>query len=140
MVATWGLALAVMAVATYYDLRWRVIPNWLIVVYLLLTLPIVLLSGGLWLHLGAAVLVFVALALLANLVGGIGGGDVKLIAATILLLGPLLGIWVWVLSLTLACLGGLVLICTGRRPRVVRLPMAPYFLLGTILSIFIFPR
>ena len=140
MVATWGLALAVMAVATYYDLRWRVIPNWLIVTYLLLALPIVVLSGGLWLHLGSAVLVFVALALLANVVGGIGGGDVKLIAGIILLFGPLLGIWVWMSSLALSCLGGLVLICTGRHPRVVRLPMAPYFLLGTILSIFIFPR
>ncbi len=140
MVATWGLALAVMAVATYYDLRWRVIPNWLIVAYILLSTPIVVLSGGLWLHLAAAVVVFVVLAVLANLTGGIGGGDVKLIAATILLLGPLLGIWVWMLGLALSCVGGLVLICTGRRPKLVRLPMAPYLLLGAVLSVFISPR
>jgi prepilin peptidase CpaA len=83
------VAVALVALAAYSDLRWRKIPN-------CLTLPAIALGFGLnflgnsWNGLLAAGLGFaigIGLFILPWILGGIGGGDVKLLGA----LGALLG-------------------------------------------------
>jgi prepilin peptidase CpaA len=88
--ATTGLAIIVVCIAAYFDIRWRRIPNWL-------TIPAIV--SGLMLH----SICFGWDGLLASFLGGlagfgflfiffvfhlIGGGDVKLLTA----IGALLGI------------------------------------------------
>ena len=80
---------AALGCSIYYDLRFRIIPNWLIVLSSSAAVVIHLVSGfGILLH---AVWVAILLALplvLGFQKGQIGGGDVKLVAAVALILGP----------------------------------------------------
>jgi prepilin peptidase CpaA len=80
-----GLLALLLLAACWFDLRSRTIPNQLNSAVALLAIPFWWASGlGLWpdaaLQLGVAALVF-ALFALAFAMGGMGGGDVKLVAA-----------------------------------------------------------
>ena len=85
-----ALAAAVCGVvAAITDFRSRRIPNWLTGTAMVAGLTLHLLAGG-WRELGSscsALLICGAVFLLFNLAGGMGGGDVKLIAAEGCLLG-----------------------------------------------------
>lgn len=76
-----GLLIGCMIIAVYCDLRWRRIPNWVIVSGLLTGLFLQVLSGG-----GTAVgealqglAVGLALLFIPFVLGGMGAGDVKLL-------------------------------------------------------------
>ena len=108
------LAIAVAAVvcsliATVTDLRSRRIPNWLTFAAIIIGLALHLCAGG-WSDLGRSISAFLlcgAVFLLFNLAGGMGAGDVKLIAAEGCLLGlPNAGV---LLACTAICGGILAL-------------------------------
>jgi prepilin peptidase CpaA len=80
-----GILAALLLAAAWIDLRSRTIPNGLNLAIALLAVPFWWATGlGLWpdaaLHVGVAAAVFATFALLFAL-GGMGGGDVKLIGA-----------------------------------------------------------
>lgn len=109
-VFAWWPTLAVLAIATFTDLRSRRIPNWLVLPFLIAGLVV---SGWLygWSGLGHSAggmalggLLFGILALM----GGMGMGDVKLCAA--------IGAWLWPQQLILALVltgvaGGIMALC-----------------------------
>lgn len=100
----YGLALVTALLAAYFDCRWRIIPNWLVLSALVLGLV-----GNLWLRGGRGVALAVGGLLLATMVyfplyllKGFGAGDVKLMMA----LGTVLGPRPWVLLLLFTALFG----------------------------------
>jgi len=85
------VAIALAIVATVYDLRSRVIPNW--IAASLLACSVLCIVTGLtevtWTGLFLGAVLALALALPLYTLGGFGGGDVKLIVAVGAALGPL---------------------------------------------------
>ena len=92
----WWPTLAVLAIATFTDLRSRRIPNWLVFPFLLAGLLVSTWIAG-WHGLGQSLLGMLiggfTYGLLA-MMGGMGMGDVKLCAA--------IGAWIWWQQLVLA--------------------------------------
>lgn len=106
-----GMALLLLAVVAVWDLRCRLIPNWVVVGLALLFLVPALVAGQ-WLSVlgGSAVaaVVFLIGVVLFHF-GLIGGGDVKLTAALALWAGPA-GVLKFLLLTSLAG-GGVSLLC-----------------------------
>lgn len=102
----YGVALTTALIAAYHDIRWRKIPNWLVLAGLAAGL-----IGNLWLRglpglalgLGGFVLASIIYFPL-YLLKGIGAGDVKLMAA----LGMIVGPRQWVLLFLFAALLGMI--------------------------------
>lgn len=113
-----GLALA----ASWFDLRERRVPNWLTVsglaVALFLRAPGGLGEVGLGLA-GAAICFAVALPFF--LVGGLGGGDVKLLTAVGAFLGP---VQIWMALFVMAMAGGLMALVVIVKNGAIRQTMA----------------
>jgi prepilin peptidase CpaA len=89
---TMGLALAATALLVYaalHDLAVRTVPNWLSALLLLIGLCVRLQDHSLMMGLVIAGATFLVLFIIW-LLGGMGGGDVKLWAATALLIPPLM--------------------------------------------------
>jgi len=89
---TMGLALAATALLVYaalHDLAVRTVPNWLSALLLLIGLCVRLQDHSLIMGLVIAGATFLVLFIIW-LLGGMGGGDVKLWAATALLIPPLM--------------------------------------------------
>lgn len=128
LVATGALALAG---ASYFDLRTRHVPNWLVAAYGLAALAeTVFLVGGLPARLLIGAVVFAVLAL-AFSTGGIGGADVKLCAITAFLFGPLAGTAVLASGFAVAVAFGVSQAVFRRRPFMgLTLPFAPCLLAG----------
>ena len=85
---TVGLALAACLAASYYDVRWRRIPNWLTALTAVTAIVVHAFFG--WASLGLTLAVMAVLTLAGAFVysrGGIGGGDIKLAVAASGLLG-----------------------------------------------------
>jgi prepilin peptidase CpaA len=109
----------VVITAAIFDLRWRRVPNWLTVSGVLLGVvlnTLLLPSQGLLSSLegvGSALLIYVPLYLLR----GMGGGDVKLMAAVGAIAGP--GNWLRIFFLTLifGAVAAIILIFVKRRVR-----------------------
>jgi prepilin peptidase CpaA len=138
----WWPTLAVLAVATFTDLRSRRIPNWLVLPFLVAGLVV-----PAWLHgwhgfgqslegfgLGAAV--FGVL----SWIGGMGMGDVKLVAAIGAWIGPQQLLFAMVIT---AMAGGLIALAVaivgGFRGDVWKsrkIPYAPAIAIGTLVSFF----
>lgn len=118
-----SIALVVLALAaSWFDIRERRVPNWLtlggLAAGLALRVP-----GGLeevGFGLAGAGLCFL-LALPFFLIGGLGGGDVKLLAAVGAFLGP---VQIWTALFVMAMLGGAMAIISILRHGAVRQTMA----------------
>jgi prepilin peptidase CpaA len=132
---TWAaLLLGVWAVVE--DLRRRTVPNWLAAAGLAAGLGLQAASGGvrglLMAGLGAAAGFTVLLPF--HLLGGMGGGDVKLMAAFGALLGPA---GVLLAALLATMLGGVwAAVAWLCRPRTAAIPFAPAIVLGAWASWF----
>jgi len=90
IVATCALLIPLAAVITYYDVRYRRIPNLFVLATLLSGLTLNAFFGG-WAGLGASVAgcaLALGLMLLLHVLGAMGAGDVKLFAA----IGSVLGV------------------------------------------------
>lgn len=88
-IGLWAIAIVLLVAAARFDLRERIIPNRLVALIAATGLLLRLLSRPewIWISLLAAVAVFVGLGFLAHF-RLIGGGDVKLISAVMLLVPP----------------------------------------------------
>jgi prepilin peptidase CpaA len=112
----WWPSVAVLAVATFTDLRTRRIPNWLVLPFLVLGIAVSCIMGG-WHGLQQSVFGFAAGAFVFGLLyaaGGMGMGDVKLFAGV--------GAWVGPSQLLVALLftsiiGGIMALCWAVRGR-----------------------
>ena len=87
VITTCGIATTTLLLAGVHDLAFRTVPNWMPVVLLLPGIFLRLMSGTLMLGLLAGLLVFLAGAFCWRR-GWLGGGDVKLLAATAVLVPP----------------------------------------------------
>jgi len=108
----------------YYDLKTRTIPN--IVHILILILSLIAIKP-----MGAIVgFFFIPLPyfIVAYATGGIGGGDIKLMASC----GAFLGLIDGILALVITSI--LILICNIKRTKGESFPMGPYIGLGCFLS------
>jgi prepilin peptidase CpaA len=87
--ALWGIALAALVAGAYADLRDRIIPNELVCLVAVsgLALGLVVRPGQIHISLLAAICLLFALGALAHF-HVMGGGDVKLISATALVIPP----------------------------------------------------
>jgi len=129
-----AIALALGIAATVEDLRRRTLPNWLTVSGLAAGLVLSTRDGwhGLWPAAAGAAAGFAILLPLFWL-RGLGGGDIKLMAAFGALLGPA-GV------LTAACFASLfgaalAAVAVAVRPRAAAIPYAPAIALGALLSL-----
>ena len=129
------LLVAALLAAAACDLRWRIIPNECVA---LVAVAWLLVCGagpcvGLRLLWGAegAVVVLVVLLLASRASGalghgaGIGGGDVKLLAASSLWVGPLWGLALVGVSCVLGLLGRLACMPFRKAPASPGIPLAP---------------
>jgi prepilin peptidase CpaA len=164
----WWPTLVVMTVATVTDLRYRKIPNWLVFPFMGLGLVVACWAHS-WHGLGQSLEGFglgVLIYGLLFMMGGMGMGDVKLVAAV--------GIWVGPMQLLTAMIitglaGGVIALCMGiaggylkdslkgtvrlisgfkenglrphpelslERPGAHKMPYAPAIAIGTLLSFF----
>ncbi len=83
----WVLLVPVAAAGSYFDLRYRRIPNWLTAAGVVAGLAVNAAGGRLWPAVGGMLAGFVVL-LVPYLFGGLGAGDVKLLTAFGAILGP----------------------------------------------------
>jgi prepilin peptidase CpaA len=138
----WWPTVVVLAVATFTDLRSRRIPNWLVLPFMLAGLIV---PG--WLHgwhgfsqsvegFGLGALVYGIL----SWIGGMGMGDVKLVAAIGAWIGPQQLIFAMVLT---AMAGGLIALGAavygkfrGDVWKSRKIPYAPAIAVGTLISFF----
>ena len=104
------LIFCLLATALFYDLRWRRVPNWLVLLSIFLGLILSVVSQsvpGVWFSFCGA-LVALVFFMPPYFLGWLGAGDVKLFCALGILLGP----WSTVLAaLYTSVAGGLVVIC-----------------------------
>ena len=138
----WWPTIAVLAVATFTDLRSRRIPNWLVLPFMAAGLVVPALLAG-WHGLGQSLEGFGLGALIYGflaVIGGMGMGDVKLVAA--------IGAWVGPKQLLFAILitamaGGLMAVgwaiygkFAGDVWKSRKIPYAPAIAIGTLISFF----
>ncbi|ADQ45569.1 peptidase A24A prepilin type IV [Caldicellulosiruptor kronotskyensis 2002] len=130
------LAVAITAIASYYDIKTRQIPDWIWALTVVLAIAIWqknLLKNG---NLMVAALIFICLFLLAYY-KLLGGGDLKLISALALLVGG---------SITAAIAAGTLLqlgfaywrmLRTGENMWRQQLPLMPFVLFGLVAVVII---
>jgi prepilin peptidase CpaA len=138
----WWPTLVVLAVATFMDLRSRRIPNWLVLPFMLAGLVVPGLLLG-WYGLGQSMEGFglgAAVFGILSWIGGMGMGDVKLVAAIGAWIGPQQLMFAIVLT---AMAGGLIALgsaIAGKFRGDVwmsrKIPYAPAIAIGTLLSFF----
>jgi len=128
------LAVALGLAASVEDLRRRTLPNWLTAAGLAAGLALAAHHGwyGLWAAAAGAAVGF-AILLPLCLMRGMGGGDVKLMAAFGSFLGP---VGVLVAAALASLLGAMAAVAVLMvRPRTAAIPYAPAIALGAVLSL-----
>jgi len=139
------LAAVFAGIATVYDIKSRQIPNklilcmlgtWVLIVLIILLADInrvvaVLINSGLGLLSGGVI--FMLVYLISQ--KGLGGGDVKFMAAAGLYLGLSSTMQSIFYGTLLAAITGVVLILLKKLKRKDKMPLAPFLLAGIIISI-----
>lgn len=120
------MILLVLIIAAYTDLKQRIIPNYLVVILLILGLGQHFINGT-WL-IGLLGIVVGSFTLILLHTGVMGAGDTKLIISLGFLLGPMVILLVWFAFLWAAAVLVWYYLKDGRKK--VLLPLAPYILAG----------
>jgi len=141
------LAVLFAGVATVYDIKSRQIPNklilcmlgtWILIICIILISDInkviaTLIDSGFGLFLGGGI--FILVYLISR--KGLGGGDVKFMAAAGLYLGLSSTVSSIFYGTILAALTGIVLILLKKITRKDKMPLAPFLLIGIIITTFL---
>jgi prepilin signal peptidase PulO-like enzyme (type II secretory pathway) len=133
--------------AAYWDKQTGTIPNFFVLIGLsaglaleafFLLLGLRILSGRRYVF----ILVFWGMLFLFRVIsrGGIGYGDIKLLAVTALFFEPLILFLFLVLSFALAGGWSMVLLLTGRAKKGSKIPFAPFLLSGYWICGFLWPK
>jgi len=131
--------------AALFDIKRRIIPNilvlcmlgtWVLIITVLLLIDInkavsVLIDSGFGLLLGGGI--FISVYLVSR--KGLGGGDVKFMAAAGLYLGLSSTISAIFYGTVLAALFGIVLILLKKITRKDKMPLAPFLLVGIMITL-----
>jgi prepilin peptidase CpaA len=99
------------AIAAYTDIRYRRIPNWLVLTGIIVGFTWNALSGGMWpglLRAGEGLGLGFALLIPFYLIRALGAGDVKLLAAIGAIIGPGNVFWIFILTGIIGGIAGLV--------------------------------
>lgn len=115
--------------AAVIDLRKRIVPNWMVCLVALIS--IVPRDGPGLMGILAALPLFLA----GITIGGIGGGDVKLVGACGLVLGLYQTVIGLILALSLLILWHIVRTVTTGRKEKQAYPLVPFLLLGMFISV-----
>lgn len=131
------LLISLLHILVVSDLIYMLIPNRILLVFGILIFPIWLINSSVpwWDSILSAFFTFGILAVIAIISkGGIGGGDIKLLA----LLGFMVGFKMILLAFFLACFFGaiisLILLLFGIIRRKEPIPFAPFISLGTLIA------
>jgi prepilin peptidase CpaA len=138
----WWPTVVVLAVATFTDLRSRRIPNWLVLPFMAAGLVVPAWLMG-WHGFGQSMEGFglgAAVFGILSIVGGMGMGDVKLVAAIGAWIGPQqLGFAMLMTAMAGGLIALVVAIAGGFRGEVwksKKIPYAPAIAIGTLISFF----
>ncbi|MGG1880326.1 A24 family peptidase [Paenibacillus cisolokensis] len=125
----------ILGIATYTDLRWRIIPDWLTINALgcMLLIRLFISDQSHWHYFSGLFVASGVLYIAALLIpGSVGGGDIKLMAVVGVAIG-------WQESLLFLCLmftiAGVcaVFVMMITKNRKMKIPMAPFFLISQTL-------
>lgn len=134
--AVYAVACAILLAVSRADLERRVIPDRAVAVLMALGAVLAAFSRDMPFYdrlIGLAA-VSVPLLLAADFLGGLGGGDVKLMAACGLLLGWKLSILALLFGSVFASAAGLSLMLRHRATRKTEIPYGPFLGLGTVCA------
>jgi len=126
-----AITILVCSIAVVYDCKYRVIPDWLVLPYLVLGLVISLVQHG-FIVLAILIAGFLVCELLFRL-GIFGGGDLKLLLGLAAIEGLPFGIWVFYFSL-LASLPLFAFYIIKEKSRKVKVPYAVAILAGVFAA------
>lgn len=134
----WVILICFLIYFTYYDIKYRIISNKIIIACFFIGIVLVFISGNisLWLSnitgaFGAFLLFFLA-SILSK--GGIGMGDVKLMTCIGLYTGIYETLNISFISIMLSVLVGVFLILIKKANKKTELPFVPFILLGVIVE------
>jgi len=114
-----GLLLAGLTLASVTDVKWGKIPNWLTLTGILIGLSCHAYLGGREEFMGAVLgmVLGVGLLFIPYLMGGMGGGDVKLLGMIGSFMGPMPTLWIFLLSAIIGMIASLLLVLAVPRYR-----------------------
>ncbi|MGJ7044583.1 prepilin peptidase [Thermoanaerobacterium thermosulfurigenes] len=129
---------SLLIVITFMDMEHKIIPNKVILIGLIagVAFRLIMINYGVWDYIvgflvGGGVLLFISL--LSG--GGMGGGDIKLMAMIGLFIGWKLTISTLFLAVVLGAVGGIVLVLFKIKTRKDYIPFGPYISIACIISI-----
>ncbi len=144
------LAICCLAGFAAYDIRTRRVPNRALVFFCpvaLASLPIHMQTAGASFHasLGFSLagcatgfLILLSAALLSNGGTGVGGGDIKLAAATGFIYGPYRMLGILMIATLLSACAALIILCRRRgRTRPLSLPFVPFIAAGCLFTLIV---
>ncbi len=133
-----------------YDIRTRRVPNRALVIFcpaVLASLPVHMQGAGTSFQsalgfslTGCAVgfLILLTVALLSKGGAGVGGGDIKLAAATGFIYGPYRMLGILMIAALLSACAALVILCRRRnRARPLSLPFVPFIAAGSLFTLIV---
>lgn len=136
----YDILFAALIVMTFIDLDTKEIPNGIVLLIMLLSVPLFFTAKDVvwWHRLVGAIVVSVPLYIIALITGGgVGGGDIKLFFA----LGLVLGLWQTLIAAFLAIVSagfiGAVLLVSKKVKKGFELPLGPFIALGAVLTVFL---
>lgn len=135
-VAAWVLT-AILICETVIDIVHQIIPNQLVLIGALLGLPLIALQSVELLKYGivACLAAGLFMAVIAVVSGGMGGGDVKLVALMGLYLGPRGVALALFMAFVTGGLWGAILVLSKKKDLKAAVPFGPFLALGGIVSL-----
>ncbi len=129
------IVFSILLVMSMIDIDIQEIPNALILSIVVLAIPYVFASGlPLWEHILGAFVMSIPLFVVGIITGGIGGGDIKLLFATGILLGYKLTLVAGLAGIIIGALVGVVLLISRKAGRKTAMPLGPALASGFVIA------